>query len=258
MRKFRWISAAALLAGMAILGATPARAALVLTITQDGNGSISASMDTTTGTITPGPTSGTATGTFTPSINPITGEKTLAFNGTVGSVFFDLSVAATTNTPGTPTLAKLNLSSNTITNLDGAGQSFSISSSATGYTAPTGDVTGEISNSGTLTTGSISAGSFTGTADGHTFGPLTFAATGTAVSLANNPPGTPISGFPTTSPYTMSETLAGTLGANSSTASLGGTLVITVAPEPSTVAAALTGVSLVGLGALRRRFLNRV
>jgi hypothetical protein len=257
MKRFRGIATAALLAGMAILSAAPARADLMLTITQDANGSATESINTTTGVITAGPTfTGSTSGaSFASTINPVTHTATLSFTGTVGNIFFDLSVAATTNTPGTATLASLNLSSNNISNLLGSATSvFSIATSATGYTMPAGTVTGDVSNSGTLTNGSITGGSFTGSAGAYMPAALTFAATGTAVSLANNPPATITS---VTSPYTMAATLAGTLGASSTTASLGGTVTITPVPEPSTVAAAFTGICLVGLASLRRKVRNR-
>jgi len=253
MKRFKFLAAAALLAGMAISGATPARAALILTITQDGNGSETASYDTTTHMITSTSSTGTAVGTFSSSFNPITGENTLAFNGTVGNVFFDLSVASTTNTPGSANMAMLNLGSNTISNLNPTvSQLFSIVSSASGYTQPTGNAIGNISNSGTLTSGSI-AGSFTGAADGWMPAALTISASGAAVSLANNPPPASIS---ISSPYTISETLSGTLGASSTTAGLSGTVTITNTPEPSTVAAALSGLAVVGLASVRRKRRN--
>lgn len=252
MKRFKWITAAALLAGMVIVGAAPAKASLVLTITQGGS-STSASMDTTTGAITPGVTVGTVSGPgFVSIINPVSGLKTLSFAGTVGSVFFDLSTAATSNTPGSPTMAMLSIGSTTISNLTGSSQSFTIATTATDYTVPSGPALVEISNSGTLTSGGI-AGTFDGSADGIVLGPIAFAATGVAQSLANNPPGS-VGLLPAS--YPMTATLTSTLDGNSSTATLGGTVVVTAVPEPSTVATALAGVALVGLGALRRKFRN--
>jgi hypothetical protein len=265
MRKFRWISAAALLAGMAILGATPAQASLMLTIDQGAGNSATATMDTTTGIITPlgGSFTGTASGTFTDVINVVTGDKTLSFTGTVGTVFFDLSTAATTNTPGTTSLAKLTLASATITNLDGGGKTFDIISTATGYTAPSAPpspgVMGFISTSGTIVNGTLS-GTFSGSADTtYTPAAIVLGPVNGPGSLAETPPGTFIPVFPSSSPFSMTSTFTATLSANASTASLGGAVVITAVPvpEPSTVAAALTGVGLVGLGTLRRKFRNR-
>jgi len=254
MKRFGWISAA-LLAGMTIFGSASAQAALVLTI-QQGATTATATADTTTGAIS----SSSGPGTFFSQKDAITGETTLAYTGTINGVVFNLTTAATTNTPGTPLLAMLNLNSSTISNTNLTSKAFTISTSADGYTAPTGSATVPVafdySNGGILTNGSISGGTFDATADGAAATQQTFSASGAAVSIANNPPTQVLLGFSST-PYTMTSTLSATLGATSSTASLGGTVSISAVPEPSSVMTALTGVGLVGLGAVRRKYRTR-
>jgi hypothetical protein len=255
MKRFRWISAA-LLAGMAIFGSASAQAALVLTI-QQGATTATATADTTTGMIT----TSSGPGTFFVDKDAITGETTLAYKGTLNGVVFNLTTAATTNTPGTPTMAMLNLSSSTISNTNTIAKSFTISTSADGYTAPTGSATVPVAldyaNGGVLTNGSISGGTFDASADGVNATQQTFSGTGAAVALANNPPTTILFSFPSSTPYTMTSSITATLGASSSTASLGGTVSISAVPEPSSVMTALTGVGLVGLGAVRRKYRTR-
>jgi len=255
MKRSKWITAAALLAVTAIFSAAPARAGIVTLTITDGGQSATAQADSTTGGIVLGSVvlSGGATGTFSSAL--LAGETTLAFTGTVGGIVFNMSTAATSNTPGTPTLAFLNLSSNTINNTPGNGtQTFTVFTSATGYTMPTGVVQANFANSGTLTTGEISNGSFSGSADGYNPTPLMFAASGSGKSVAGEGP----TSFPTiTGPFTISETLTATLADGTKTATLGGTLTLTAVPEPSTVAAALSGVMLVSLASVRRKFRNR-
>jgi len=255
MKRFGWISAA-LLAGMTIFGSASAQAALVLTI-QQGATTATATADTTTGAIS----SSSGPGTFFSQKDAITGETTLAYTGTLNGVVFNLTTAATSNTPGTPLLAMLNLSSSTITNTNLTAKSFTFSTSADGYTAPTGSATVPValdySNAGILTNGSISGGTFDASADGTAATQQTFSGSGAAVSIANNPPTQVLFSFPSSTPYTMTSSITATLGASSSTATLGGTVSISAVPEPSSVMTALTGVGLVGLGAVRRKYRTR-
>jgi len=259
-RRLHWISAAALLAGMTILGATPARADIIVSLNITvGGSSASNTYNATTGTLvsgTGGITSGTTSGViFVGSGGP--GSSDLAFGGTVGGVQFKLAVNGSTNSPGTSALAFLNLTSATITNNNTTGlpTTFSVTTSATGYTAPTGTVIGNFANSGTLTNGSITNGSYSGSADGYNPTTLTFAASGSAVDVGGSDPPTLLTGFPSSSPFTATSTLTATLGLGTITSNLGGALTLTgnVVPEPATVAMALTGLPLLGLGAWIRR-----
>jgi hypothetical protein len=250
MKRFHWITAAVLLAGMGVLGATPARAdvTLALSITA-GATTDSATYDFTTNSYTAGPTGGT----FTQSSGG--GVNSLSFNGTINGVLFTLAVTGVANNPGTATSAFLNLNTSTIINNSGATSAISVTATAGGFTLPVGPAIGNFSSSGTLNSGSISGLTFSGSAGNYTpanIGPFNLTGTGSA-SGTDSP--TFIPNFPGALTYAASSTLGGTLGIGANTSNLGTALNVsaTAVPEPGTIAMTLTALPLLGLGAWARR-----
>jgi PEP-CTERM motif len=240
------LPAAALLAGAVMLGASaPAKATFVVTITVTNQTTLVST--TVTHTFGGAPTAGFSDST-------LAGTNTIAFTGLVQDIAFSVATTANSNGPGTPTLAALSISSNTVNNTSAsAAELFKIVTSDNSFTAPSSPppVTLRTSTSGTLTTGTLSSGTFDATADGITGPTLTFAASGTG-SVAVN--GTPVNGSIAGTPYTITDTYQATLAAGSTTASIGGTATVVPTPEPTTVASALAGLGLFGGGYwLRRR-----
>ena len=251
--------AAALLAAITIMGARTARADVDITLTiSDSLGSATAIYDFTTSSYSSGPTytgTGNSGTSFTYSSNPITGTSTLGFTGTIGGVYFDLSVAGVTNSPGTTSLSTLNLNTGTIANTStAAGSAISITTSASGYTAPTGTVTASSTMSGSLTAGNLTSGSFTASSDIYNPAVQSFSASGNDQSFSATNSAVTLTNFGATTPYSASETIGFTLAASTgaNTQEVSGitsnlTLSAAVVPEPSTLA--IAGLGALGFGA---------
>jgi len=265
----KWTTALAALAVGLALGGSQARAVDVtetLTITV-GAQSATETYDFTTATITAGPTlSAGVSGTFTPTT--FLGVSTLNFNnGSFDGGLVQFNVNATsTNSPGGNT-SFLSISTSQIVNSDGP-QTVSIFGGATGYTMPVPSATFSDSTSGTVQTGSVSNVRFTASTNPNPPSPFNVfgAATNTApvinsgaVSAPNSVGANGGSNAATglTNPYAMTATLAVALNTSSSTSGVTGTAQLSAVPEPSTIAAALTGLGLVGLTSLRRKLRNR-
>jgi hypothetical protein len=253
-RFIRKLTILAALAGIVALGATTARADdVILTLNiSDAGGSASGTWNVTALTPVSVSTSGTTSGvTFVGSVG--SSSSSLSFGGTVGGVELDFAVTGASNSPGTLALSYLNLSSNTITNNNTSDATLSIATSATGYTQPTGSVIGNFATSGVLTNGTLTNGSFIGSADGYNPTQLTFAASGSAQSLAFSDPATLLTGFPNITPFTASETIQVTLAPGTITSTLAGTLTLTPTPEPASVGMAATAIVAFAGYAVRRR-----
>jgi len=242
------------LAGLAgavlLIAPAPARASLQFTMTITSGGA-SASYDFATATPT---FSGAAAGTF--SSMSLGGVTEIDFTGIVNGLVFILR-STDTNSPGTPTLASLDISGGNISNGNVGATSFSVDVLADSYTQPASPPNLNFSStaSGSVLTGTLTNANFTVTAGAFTStnnvangtgitGPAS-ASTGTAsqVITLNVPPS-----------YTMTAQYTGTLSAGARTTSLGGLGTITPAPEPSTLVALAAGAPVIGLGRwLRRR-----
>jgi len=231
MRKFRWLPAAALLAGMSILGATSLQAAIVTVIsdgipadtvilTSPGNTLVgtytidgySGNIDVVSTNFPGSPAQGTLTTTTT--VNNVTSAAPLTLTITSG-VYTD-ETGTTLATFTAPTGATLNLKNDVTANGSSLGSTGSISGTSFGNGTPVGPNSVIIN----ATTESASTGTFAGQAG--------------------------------TGYYTLTNTsvIAGlTLGDSGLSLAVASTVT---APEPSTLVVALSGVGLAGLGALRR------
>jgi len=201
--------------------------------------------------------------------DPVTGDKRITFSGTYGT--FDVTgTFASTNEPGSASVAKLGIVSVTIKNLSTATKTLTISMSADQFTDPleplpltltstaAGSLTGRVV--GTSTTSGSASGNFTsyiGTGlfnMGTASGPVTFNVTGQGKSFGGDGTPTTLFSAPST-PFSLTNVGVYTLGRQSViTFTGGGTQLLPAAvPEPATMATALLGLPMVGLGIWMRR-----
>lgn len=233
IRFSRCLTVAAAVAGLSLLGmASPARASIELVLTQTSGGG------------------GTGTGTAV--------GNTDTFSGTVGDFAVTVSIA-TSNSPGSPSLAYTTGSAITITNNGANTETLQILSSANGFTSPSSppplNVTDTVS--GSVTSGTIVSGNAQGFASlTNALGAETFAST--KLVIATVPGGTSFSangdvgGFNATSTYSLTFVENITLSAGGTVTVTGGN-VETVVPAPAGLVLALAGLPVLGLGYLRRR-----
>lgn len=174
----------------------------------------------------------------------------LSYSGAVGSWNTALT-ATTTNSPGTPTLATLDLTQLVLTNQTNAARTFEILVTGFGYTTPPGDPLdffGSASTSSQGVTGLVDSFSyFDPTNSGALANQIACSfVPGTNNSCAQNAFSVNNGG----GAYSLSHMLRITLNGGQSI-NLTGNASVRNVPEPGTVA--LLGLSIFGLAALRRR-----
>jgi hypothetical protein len=249
----------AAIAGAIMFGrASPAYADIdiQLTIADNSGDSITGTYDFTTSKLLSSTGTGSYSGFF--AATTVNGQEVLALvGGAVGGYNVTVS-AAVTNASGTPTLAFVNSTNNTIS---GTGTGLTITSSADGFTTPSSPPAPALllstsssatTNSGNTVTSVTYAGYAGTTLSGSEL---------TSASASYSTPGGAGSGsgpniysvFSNGGPYSRTDVLS--IGAgNAQFGSLSGQVDVTPLPEPASMMTALAAMPFLAMGAwLRRR-----
>lgn len=187
----------------------------------------------------------------------------LSFTGSQDG-FNVVAVAGASNSPGGPVISLLNLSSVLIENTNTTEAVLSIVLGETDYTFPSvGDAFLASTISGNVTTGPSTLNAFifqTWVNDsnaqnvmspGITSGPLSTIITGVGFAAPWAPVANLVVGPVETNPFSMTTRVILTL-APGAIVNFSSSAILATVPEPSTVAMAVVGVAVVGLGGLRR------
>jgi len=197
-------------------------------------------------------------------------DNSIRFVGTVGSLDVNAAVS-TTNTPGTPTLAFVKMTTGDVTNFSSSSQQLQVFTSAINFTAPASPTPVSLQSSQSMTVGSGPTGpsvvtaNFTSFADpGNAFYGTTFSSPTVSLSEAVGDSGgvnAADTALNLVGPYSLSNraiyTISGTTTADLTKFSGSGTTNIvptasTVIPGPSGWALSLAGLPLLGLWFRRR------
>ena len=206
--------------------------------------------------------SGFATQTITDNGAGDTDSRTnhITFAGSYGDFTVDTSVTGFTNTPGTSTLADLQVNSLVIRNTSTSAKTLTVSLSANDYSLPSGS---------SLMLSSSVGGTFTGTAAGDTFTFASFAdssntlfgqGTGTtpqSFTSTDHPvkqafDNTTNTGFSHSGDFSLTNVGTFTVSGGGQVNPSGTTSVSAVVPEPGTVVMSLSGLLLLGARRARR------
>jgi hypothetical protein len=247
------------IAGAIMLGtASPARADIdiQLTISDKAGDSVTGTYDFTTGKLTNSSGTGSFSGFFAAST--VGGQEVLALvGGAVGGYNVTVS-AAVTNASGTPTLAFINSTNNTIS---GTGTGLTITSSADGFTTPSSPPAPALllatsSSANTNQGNTVTSVTYSGYA-GSTLGGSDLSSTSASYSTpggSGSGSGPNIYGVFSNNglPYSLTDVLS--VGAGTAQfGALSGQVDVTPLPEPASMMTALASVPFLALGAWMRR-----